>query len=165
MSDILVLGVGNILLSDEAIGVRVVEALQQHYDFSDGVEFLDGGTAGMELFEHLRHRKSLIVVDAIRSPGSPGDMVVLRDKDVPLFFNNRISPHQLGLSDVLLALEFVDQQPEHITLFGIVPESLKPEIKLSDLIAAKLPELVAKVRQELEALGVQSSRKHTSMEA
>ncbi|MDU7506316.1 MAG: hydrogenase maturation protease, partial [Clostridia bacterium] len=96
---ILVLGVGNILLSDEGIGVRVIEALEQRYVMPEGVEVLDGGTAGMELLEAMANRTHLIIVDAIVSRKSePGALLILRDEEVPVLFNNKISPHQLGLS-------------------------------------------------------------------
>lgn len=94
---ILVLGVGNILLTDEAIGVRIVEALEQRYILPDYVEILDGGTAGMELLGDMANRDHLIIADAIVSKKSaPGTMMILRDEEVPALFTNKISPHQLG---------------------------------------------------------------------
>lgn len=101
---ILVLGVGNILLTDEAIGVRIVEALEQRYILPDYVEILDGGTAGMELLGDMANRDHLIIADAIVSKKSaPGTMMILRDEEVPALFTNKISPHQLGTADVLSA--------------------------------------------------------------
>ncbi len=95
---ILVLGVGNILLTDEAIGVRIVEALEQRYILPDYVEILDGGTAGMELLGDMANRDHLIIADAIVSKkNAPGTMMILRDEEVPALFTNKISPHQLGL--------------------------------------------------------------------
>ncbi len=93
---ILVLGVGNILLTDEAIGVRIVEALEQRYILPDYVEILDGGTAGMELLGDMANRDHLIIADAIVSKkNTPGTMMILRDEEVPALFTNKISPHQL----------------------------------------------------------------------
>lgn len=78
---ILVLGVGNILLTDEAIGVRIVEALEQRYILPDYVEILDGGTAGMELLGDMANRDHLIIADAIVSKkNAPGTMMILRMK-------------------------------------------------------------------------------------
>ncbi len=110
---ILVLGVGNILLTDEAIGVRIVEALEQRYILPDYVEILDGGTAGMELLGDMANRDHLIIVDAIVSKkNAPGTMMILRDEEVPALFTNKISPHQLGLADVLSALRFTGEFPK-----------------------------------------------------
>ena len=87
---ILVLGVGNILLTDEAIGVRIVEALEQRYILPDYVEILDGGTAGMELLGDMANRDHLIIADAIVSKKSaPGTMMILRDEEVPALFNQQ----------------------------------------------------------------------------
>lgn len=110
---ILVLGVGNILLTDEAIGVRIVEALEQRYTLPDFVEILDGGTAGMELLGDMANRDHLIIADAIVSKkNAPGTIMVLRDDEVPALFTNKISPHQLGLADVLSALRFTGEFSE-----------------------------------------------------
>ena len=119
---ILVLGVGNILLTDEAIGVRIVEALEQRYILPDYVEILDGGTAGMELLGDMANRDHLIIADAIVSKkNAPGTMMILRDEEVPALFTNKISPHQLGLADVLSALRFTGEFPKKLTLVGVTP--------------------------------------------
>lgn len=152
---ILVLGVGNILLSDEGIGVRVVEALEQRYRLPDGVEVLDGGTAGMELLEAMANRTHLIIVDAIVSRKSePGRLLILRDNEVPTLFNNKISPHQLGLSDVLSALRFTDEFPERITLVGVIPQSLEPHIGLTPVVQASLEPALQAVLAALQQSGV-----------
>lgn len=145
---ILVLGVGNILLSDEGIGVRVIEALEQRYVLPEDVEVLDGGTAGMELLEAMANRRHLIIVDAVVSRKSePGALLVLRDDEVPVLFNNKISPHQLGLSDVLSALRFTGEFPEKITLVGVTPLSLEPHIGLTPVVQESLePALQAVIR-------------------
>lgn len=152
---ILVLGVGNILLSDEGIGVRVVEALEQRYRLPLEVEVLDGGTAGMELMEAMANRTHLIIVDAIVSRKSaPGSLLILRDGEVPALFNNKISPHQLGLSDVLSALRFTDEFPQKITLVGVIPQSLTPHIGLTPKVQASLEPALEAVLMALQASGV-----------
>ena len=118
---ILVLGVGNILLTDEAIGVRIVEALEQRYILPDYVEILDGGT-GMELLGDMANRDHLIIADAIVSKkNAPGTILILRMKKFRRCFN-KISPHQLGLADVLSALRFTGEFPKKLTLVGVIPE-------------------------------------------
>ena len=152
---ILVLGVGNILLSGEGIGVRVIEALEQRYVMPEGVEVLDGGTAGMELLEAMANRTHLIIVDAIVSRKSePGALLILRDEEVPVLFNNKISPHQLGLSDVLSALRFTGEFPDKITLVGVIPHSLEPNIGLTPTVEASLEPAVQAVLAALHESGV-----------
>lgn len=152
---ILVLGVGNILLSDEGIGVRVIEALEQRYVLPDNVDVLDGGTAGMELLEAMANRSHLIIVDAIVSRKSePGALLILRDDEVPVLFNNKISPHQLGLSDVLSALRFTGEFPDKITLVGVIPLSLEPHIGLTTTVEASQEPALQAVLTALVASGV-----------
>ncbi|NYZ52232.1 hydrogenase maturation protease, partial [Escherichia coli] len=85
------------------------------------------GTAGMELLGDMANRDHLIIADAIVSKkNTPGTMMILRDEEVPALFTNKISPHQLGLADVLSALRFTGEFPKKLTLVGVIPESLEP---------------------------------------
>lgn len=152
--NILVLGIGNLLLSDEGVGVRVVEALERGYCLPTGVDTLDGGTSGMELMEMMAEREHLIVVDAVRTGAQPGSVVLLRDSQVPALFTQKISPHQLGLCDVLMALRFTDEFPQRLTLVGIVPESLAPGIGLSPTVERSVATALAQVLTLLAADGV-----------
>lgn len=86
VANVLVLGVGNILLSDEGIGVRVVEALQQRYRVPEGVEMVDGGTCGMDLLDLIAGRDHLILVDAVATGGPPGTVVRLEGDEIPALF-------------------------------------------------------------------------------
>lgn len=152
---ILVLGVGNILLSDEGIGVRVIEALEQRYHLPENVEVLDGGTAGMELLDAMANRSHLIIADAVVSRKSePGTLIILRDDEVPALFNNKISPHQLGLSDVLSALRFTGEFPDSITLVGVIPQSLEPRIGLTPIVQASMAPALQAVIAALQDAGV-----------
>ncbi|MGL4459632.1 MAG: HyaD/HybD family hydrogenase maturation endopeptidase, partial [Plesiomonas shigelloides] len=109
---VLVLGIGNLLLSDEAIGVRAVEALEQRFHLPPQVDVLDGGTCGMALIGDMADREHLIIADAVLTGDAPGTVVTLRDEEVPTLFSRKISPHQLGLSDVLSALKLTDEFPQ-----------------------------------------------------
>ncbi len=91
----LILGVGNLLLSDEAVGVRIVEGLGREYRFAPGIELLDGGTAGMELLEAMASRDHIILVDAVRSGNPPGTVVTLKDEEIPTLFG-RTDPPSTG---------------------------------------------------------------------
>lgn len=153
LMNVLVLGVRNILLSDEGVGVRVVEALVEHFDLPEGVEVVDGGTSGVDMLDMIGGRDQLILVDAVRSAGGPGCIVRLSGDEVPAFFRTKISPHQLGISDVLAALRFLEKEPKGITLIGIEPLDLRTALELSPAIAAKMERMVEMVVDELSALG------------
>ena len=150
---VLVLGMGNILLEDEGLGIRALAVLQRDYEFPPGVELLDGGTTGMGLLDDISRRRHLVVLDAVQTGAPPGTLVTMRGDEVPVYFGIRVTPHQLGLSDVLATLELSGEQPGSVTVLGLVPASLEMSLELSGPIEAKLPELVALTVTELTQLG------------
>lgn len=149
-----VLGVGNILLADEGVGVRAVEALERDYVLPDVVTVVDAGTSGMEMLEDLSHLDFLLVVDAIAAGQPPGTLVRLAGDEVPVFFRRNLSPHGIGLSDVLAALEFMGAEPRETLILGVQPVSMALSTELTPVIAACVPELVAQVVEELTARGI-----------
>ncbi len=151
---VVVLGVGNTLLTDEAIGVRAVEALQQRYLLPPEVNVIDGGTAGMELLESLEDLDQLIIVDCVRVGQPPATVIRRIDDEVPAFFRTKISPHQLGISDVLAALRLRERFPKRLALIGIQPKDLETGIELTPEVAATMPKVLALVVEELARVGV-----------
>ena len=149
----LVLGVGNILLEDEGVGVRVVEELRANYRIPAGVEVLDGGTSGMDLLGTLCDREHVVIVDAVRIDEPPGTIVRLVDDEVKRFFRAKISPHQLGISDLLAATTLMGRAPRALTLLGIAPLRMEGGVELSPLIAERVRDLVALVIDQAAALG------------
>ena len=139
---IVILGIGNILLTDEGVGVRVVEALAARGGLPPGVELIDGGTCGMEMLEQLENLDALIVVDCVRCGRPPATPVLLKGDDVPVFFRTKLSPHQVSLSDVLASLEFTGWAPKKTVIVGMQPVSMGLGLDLSPEVAARLPELV-----------------------
>jgi hydrogenase maturation protease len=150
---ILVLGIGNVLLMDEGVGVRAVNELERQYRFSREVELLDGGTAGIELIRHISGRDHLILIDVMKSGKPPGTVSRVEGEDVPAVFRNRISPHQLGLSDLLAAAMLTDELPKNIVLFGVEPADLSQGLDLSDAVETSLDKLLHAVCEELKSLG------------
>jgi len=151
---IVVLGVGNILLSDEGIGVRAIEALAGAYAIPDNVVLLDGGTSAMELLDDLANCERLIIADCVRSGRAPGTLLRLQDEEIPALFRTKLSPHQVGLPEVLATLEITGEAPAHTILFGVEPESLATHMGLTETVAATLPRLVEALAQELRDAGI-----------
>jgi hydrogenase maturation protease len=150
---VLLLGMGNILLEDEGLGIRALEALEKRFDIPPAVECLDGGTTGMGLLDDISGREHLIVLDAVQTGDPPGTLIELRDENVPVYFGLKITPHQLGLADVLATLELTGDSPGTVTVLGLVPESLELGLNLSPLIRERLDQLLEAAVRELEALG------------
>ncbi len=155
---ILVLGVGNVLLTDEGIGVRTVESLLEQYQFSDNVEVVDGGTAGMELLEIIANKEHVILIDAVNTGADVGTVVTLVDDEVPALFRSRISPHQLGISDLLGVMALTGETPKHFTLFGVVPFSMETGVELSPAMLPLKGILVSNVVNKLKELGCEVTK-------
>lgn len=152
---ILVLGLGNLLLSDEGAGVHAIEAFRRRYGTPDGVELLDGGTAGMDLLDLIAGRDSLIVVDAVNRDGcAAGTLLTFRDEDIRAAFGARLTPHQLGLLDVLAATALLGEKPASVTVLGVVPGHIDLGLELSPPVAASMGRLLAMIAEELLRLGV-----------
>lgn len=151
---IVVLGVGNILLTDEGIGVRAIEELGQRYSLPPEVELIDGGTSAMELLDDLANCDLLIIADCVRAGKAPGALLRLKDEEIPALFRTKLSPHQVGLPDVLATLVITHEAPEHTILFGVEPESLATCMALTPVVEATLPHLVEAIAQEIIAAGV-----------
>ncbi|MFA5081001.1 MAG: HyaD/HybD family hydrogenase maturation endopeptidase [Hydrogenophilaceae bacterium] len=151
---IVVLGVGNILLTDEGIGVRAIEELGRRYQLPPEVELIDGGTSAMELLDDLANCDLLIIADCVRAGKTPGDLLRLKDEEIPALFRTKLSPHQVGLPDVLATLVITHEAPTHTVLFGVEPESLATSMSLTPVVAATLPHLVDAIAQEISAAGV-----------
>jgi len=148
-----VLGVGNTIRADEGIGVRVVEALQRDFALPSAVSAIDGGTSSMEMLEELSHLDFLLVVDAVDDGKPPGELVRLEGNAVPVFFRRNLSPHGIGLSDVLAALEFIGAAPKETLILGVQPASLDLSMELTPFVAARVPELVQQIVTELGRRG------------
>lgn len=149
----LVLGAGNVLLRDEGIGIRAIEELQRRYDFPGEVHLLDGGTSGIELLRFFDGVEHLVIIDAISAGKAPGTVMRVEGDDVPATFETRITPHQLGLSDLLATARLTDVMPDHLVLFGVEPRTLESGIGFSPEVEGALAKLCGHVVEELRGLG------------
>lgn len=154
MASVVVLGVGNLLMSDEGVGVHTIIALEERYDFPEGVRCVDGGTSTQELLGDLEDLDQLIVIDAVASGSAPASLIRLEGDLVPHAFTTKFSPHQVGIADLLAMLTFTGRAPKRVVLLGIEPAVLALGMELSPKVAARVPELCAQVLEELDALGL-----------
>ena len=151
---VLVLGIGNLIMTDDGIGVRVVQRLAEGYRFPPGVELLDGGTLGLDLLPRLEGVERLLVVDAVETGGPPGTVMRLCGEEIPLAFRTKLSPHQMGLQDLLAVAELQGNLPAEMVLWGVQPASVEPGVELSAAVAAREGVLGEKVLAELAGWGV-----------
>lgn len=142
---LLILGLGNVLCSDDGLGVVAVHHLLRRYTPPDGVRVLDGGTLGLSLLPHLEDARAAILVDAVRTDGPPGSLVRLEGDDVAPAVAARLSPHQVGVIDLLDAARWRMRSPETLFLLGAVPETLALGVGLSPAVAVVVPALVERI--------------------
>lgn len=148
-----VLGIGNTILTDEAAGVRAVEALERGWNLPENVLAIDGGTSGMEMIEDLSNLDFLIVLDVVKTGAAPGTVVKIAGDEIPVFFRSKLSPHQIALPDVLASLELLDTMPKEIVVLGVELISLELGMEMTPTVAAKVPVLAAMAAEELAARG------------
>lgn len=149
----LVLGVGNLLMSDEGVGVHVIQRLVADYLLPEQVQVLDGGTLGMDLLYYLEGARDLLLVDAVQTRNQPGTLIRLEGEDVPAFMSIKISPHQLGIPDMLAAAKLKEVYPERIVLWGVQPERVEIGLDLSPTVAVQVDTLIAHILEQLQAWG------------
>jgi hydrogenase maturation protease len=160
MLETLVLGLGNILLADEGVGVRVIEHLLERYDFPEGVLVMDGGTLGLDLLPYLEDASRLVVVDAVQARKPPGTLIRLAGKEIPVFLDtSKVSPHQEGLQDLLAVAALKGYLPEEVVFWGAQVASLGVSLELSPAVAAQVDELGKKVLEELAHWGIEPTKK------
>jgi hydrogenase maturation protease len=151
---ILLMGLGNILLGDEGVGIHAVHHLKERYHFDPPIEIVDGGTLGLDLLPFLENTDNALFVDAIDFGKEPGYVEEIEDGNIASAIQTRLSVHHIGLSDLLLAALWMDKKPKKICLIGIQPESLAMGLKLSESIEDKMEELVKRVIARLETWGI-----------
>lgn len=150
----MILGVGCILFTDEGFGVRVIEKLQELYEFPDNVSVVDGGVLGLNLLGVISEADHLIVVDAIRNKGLPGSLYRLEGDAIPERIRAKNSLHQVDFLEALTMCQVLDKVPETIIL-GVEPEDIDTlSIKLTSAIQAKVDRMIEMVLAELDHLGV-----------
>ncbi|MGC8837026.1 MAG: HyaD/HybD family hydrogenase maturation endopeptidase [Anaerolineae bacterium] len=145
----LVLGLGNILLRDDGVGVRTVERLGQRGELPPQVEVLDGGTLGMDLLPYLEGVDRLIVVDAVDMGAEPGTVARFQGDEVPSVVGLKVSPHQEGLADLLAAARLCGLYPREVVLWGVQPADVSVGLELSEPVAAVVEALADRVLREL----------------
>jgi len=138
----LILGVGNLLLSDEGIGIHAVKKLLEGQLLPASVEIIDGGTAGLNLLYYLEGVERLVIIDAVETGGPPGTIVRLAGDKIPAYMALKVSPHEITLPDFLAAARLRDLYPKEVIVWGMQPASLEVGVDLSPDLAAKLNTLI-----------------------
>jgi len=154
----LVLGVGNLLLRDEGLGVQALERLRAVCDLPPEVETLDGGVRGLDLLPYLEGFADLLILDAVETGQAPGTLVRLEGEAIRAALAVKLSIHQVGLQEVLAASQLQGTVPERLVLWGMQPAVFDWGTDLTAAVAAQLDSLVTAAAGELETWGWQVGR-------
>jgi hydrogenase maturation protease len=144
----LILGVGNILLSDEGVGVRIVEAMGSRV-LPANVELFDGGTASLDLLDTLANRDRVIIIDAVKGGEEPGTVYRFHPNDITVQRPPLTSVHQVGLFETLAMAEYLGCAPREVTVFGIEPKEMGWGLELSSEMMKVVPRVIELVISEL----------------
>lgn len=160
MSQVAILGLGSVLMGDDAAGPYVLKLLEAGYELPAGVTLLDAGTPGPGLVDLLRGYRHLVVVDTVKAEGPPGTVrLYRRDALTEAPPNLRLCPHDPDLRQALFEADLAGDGPQGVLLVGIVPASVELRTGLSPAVQEALPRVEAEVTGELRRLGLAVRRR------
>ena len=149
-----VVGVGNLLWSDEGFGVRCLEHLQARFCPPDDTVLVDGGTLGLGLLETFTSSRDVLILDCADLHASPGTLCVLEGTSITPWATTCLSAHQGGVAEVLAAAALLGQSPERIAVVAVQPQVLEDYGgSLSDVVRAQLNPAVDAALRVLVAWG------------
>ncbi len=155
-----VLGLGNVLMGDDALGPWVIEELLAKWEFPQDVSVLDVGTPGLDLTPYLADADTILMVDTVKADAPPGWVrVYSKDELLARPAQPRLSPHDPGLADALFTLSFAGSAPRDVILVGVVPEVVAKGIGLSRSVQAAVERAVGEIVDRLAGLGLAPRRK------
>ncbi len=144
------IGLGNILMQDEGVGVHAVKSVQERFAVPPELDIVDGGTAGLDLLAFLEGRDRVLLVDAVDFGKEPGFIGELENEAIPaLFGKNKASLHHVGLAEVLATARLLDILPREICLIGIQPHTIDLGLELTALLQEHLEGLIARINAKL----------------
>jgi hydrogenase maturation protease len=144
---IVVIGVGNLLLKDEGIGIHAVKALQE-IDLPPDIKLIDGGTSP-DLIAYTRAGDKMIIIDAARAGGQAGTIYRFKPEDLAAEKGSLASAHELGVIQNLKLMSLTGNEPGEIVIIGIEPKEIGWGMELSTELQQKLPEIVKAVLKEM----------------
>lgn len=165
-AEVRVLGLGNVLMGDDAAGPWVVEHLRAGYEIGAGASLTDVGTPGLDLVPHIGGARVVILVDTVKSTGSAGELRLYRKDEILKHPPGpRTSPHDPGVKETLLYLDMAGSGPEEVLLVGIVPGRVEKGLGLTPAVAAAIPAAAEAVVDELRRVGIPVEKREAAVPA
>jgi hydrogenase maturation protease len=149
MKETLVLGLGNLVHTDDGAGVHAIQGLSIDPRVPPGVVLLDGGTQGLGLLHHISGVGRLLVIDAVDAGETPGTVLRFEGKALR-GLPGKASVHSLGFADMMVALQLLGETPPEIVVLGVQPQSTEWGAELTEPVAKALPRLIDNIVSQLE---------------
>ena len=144
---IVIMGLDNLLLKDEGVGVHAIHALKGRNDLPENVELVDAGTATLDVLQIIGDVDKFIVIDAVKGGNEPGTLYKFEPNDISSTNGATTSLHQLGFIEVLSIIDKLGKAPKDVTIIGVEPQEISTGLELSSDIAEKIPRIVQLVRE------------------
>jgi hydrogenase maturation protease len=160
-----VIGLGNPLMGDDAVGLRALERLETNWHVPATIELVDGGTWGMNLLHVIEDATSLLFLDAVDRGVAPGTLIVLDNGEIPRALLLKVSPHQVDLREVLAVAQLRGRIPPRMTLIGLQPERIELGEALSPRVEAQLDVLVSAAADRLTGWGETCTPRRVTVDA
>lgn len=155
---IAIIGIGNLLIKDEGVGVHAIHALRERYAFPPSVDIIDGGTKGLDLLPFIEGCKYLMLVDAVNFSKEPGFIKVIEGNNVKGYLDLKFSVHQIGIPDMIFAVAFKGIIPEDMCLVGIQPKNAEEvDPTLSDVLQGRFEDFLSVIIERLKQWGVEAT--------
>ena len=153
----LLLGLGNVLMRDERLGVHVVNTIRERYDCPPELEIVDGGTLGLDLLPLFEQFERVVIVDAVNFGREPGYIGVLEDDQIPAVIFSKLSVHQIGLADLISVAKLKGCMPAKVCVIGMQPSSIDFSLglEMSDVVNANIERAIDVTIDKLKELNVE----------
>ena len=146
---IIILGIGNTLFQDEGLGIHALPLIEENLQNIENVEIYDGTTDGMRLLGPVEETDYLIIIDAINAGKPGGTIISIKGDEIPAYFGIKMSIHQLGFQEVLMAAKIRERYPKNIVMIGMQPTSLEMGVNLTETNQKSLPAMVELVVKQV----------------
>lgn len=150
------IGLGNILMQDDGVGVHAVKEIEERFGFTPEIDIVDGGTLGLTLLPLIEGYARVLFVDAVEAGLEPGTIVVREGEQVPSFLGSQVSVHQAGLADLMYAARLAGMMPPEVCLVGIQPQAVTLNLETTALLKDRREDLIRTVLARLEAWGIRT---------
>jgi hydrogenase maturation protease len=154
-----ILGLGNILMQDEGVGVYSANLLKDNYNFSPDIKIIDGGTTGTDLLPYFEESDKILIIDAVNFEKDPGYIDVIENDNILTTITAKISLHHLGLSDVLSLIKLLGITPSEICLVGIQPVTMELGLDISNEMKKFSDKILETVISKLSSWGISCEKK------